>query len=173
MKLTGKKRIVILGTCGSGKSTLAKKLSHELKLPHVELDALAWNPNWEMASDELFRKRVQEALEQDAWIVDGNYSVARDLIWPRAEVAIWLDYPLSILVRRLLKRTAKNCARNQELWPGCRESIWMQLFTRNSIFVWLFKNYWKKKRTFPDALAAHPHLTVYHVRHPRELKFTF
>ena len=92
-------KIVILGTTGSGKTTLARKISKELGIPHVELDALNWDPNWQQVDDVLFRDRVKEAISGEKWVVDGNYSRAgHDLIWPRADVAIWLDYPLGFQI---------------------------------------------------------------------------
>ena len=39
-------RIVVLGTTGSGKTTVARALAQGLTIPHVELDALRWDPNW-------------------------------------------------------------------------------------------------------------------------------
>jgi adenylate kinase family enzyme len=39
-------RIVVVGASGSGKTTMAKALSRALGLPHVELDAINWQPGW-------------------------------------------------------------------------------------------------------------------------------
>jgi len=40
-------RISVIGTSGSGKTTFANKLAGILRIPHVELDALYWEANWE------------------------------------------------------------------------------------------------------------------------------
>src|SRR5215210_7176988 len=79
------RRISVVGTTGSGKTTLARQLSQRLVIPHVELDALYWEPNWVGAADPVFRERVEGALRGEAWVVDGNYSRVRDIIWSRAE----------------------------------------------------------------------------------------
>ena len=42
-------------------------------MPHVELDALHWGPNWSVPTDEDFRARVAEALTTPGWVVDGSY----------------------------------------------------------------------------------------------------
>ena len=82
-------RILVLGTTGSGKTTLARKLAEKLDQPHIELDALYWNPGWKVKPLENFRKEVAEAVSGDAWVIDGNYtSKVVDLIWPRAQLAI-------------------------------------------------------------------------------------
>ena len=62
---TGKyKRILIVGTTASGKSTLAQTLSAQLNLPHINLDALHWGPNW--TKRDSFEDEVQAALESEA-----------------------------------------------------------------------------------------------------------
>src|SRR5436853_4183216 len=95
-------RLVVIGTSGSGKTPLAGEIARRLALPHVELDALHWEPNWTEAPLERFRQRVEAAILGDRWVVDGNYnSKVRDLVWSRAEVLVWLDYPLSLIMMRL------------------------------------------------------------------------
>ena len=84
-------RIVIIGTTSTGKSTLAEGLAERFDLNCVDLDALHWEPNWQGAPLEVFRARVAEATKTGRWVVAGNYSSVRDLLWSQAEVIIWLD----------------------------------------------------------------------------------
>ena len=87
-------RISIVGTTGSGKTTLARQVSQRLQIPHIEeLDELHWEPNWIEASTQVFSDRVSEALKGDRWVVDGNYSKIRDVIWSQADTVVFLDYP--------------------------------------------------------------------------------
>src|ERR1700682_388109 len=97
--------IVVVGTTGSGKTTCASLLAQKLAIPHVELDALFWDANWTSAPAPEFRARVTQALQGECWIVDGNYSKVRDLIWQRATTVVWLDYSLWTIMIRLLRRT--------------------------------------------------------------------
>ena len=76
-------RITVVGTTATGKTTLATQLAQCLGLPRVELDALYWGPNWTAASVEDFRARVAQVVSKNEWVLDGNYSRARDLIWAR------------------------------------------------------------------------------------------
>lgn len=71
-------RITIVGVSGSGKTTTALRLSQILNIPHIELDALHWLPNWVMIETGAFRQLVSQALSGPAWVADGNYSKARD-----------------------------------------------------------------------------------------------
>ena len=53
------RRIVIWGVTGSGKTTLARELAERLGVPHIQLDAIFWKPNWVETPDEEFRAKVQ------------------------------------------------------------------------------------------------------------------
>src|SRR4051794_6645342 len=110
------RRIAVVGPSGVGKSTMATALAKRLGLPHVELDALHWEPNWTEANPEVLRERVTQALSGPGWIVDGNYSKLRDLIWGQAELVVWLDFTLSVVMRRLFRRTVARAVKRQELW---------------------------------------------------------
>jgi adenylate kinase family enzyme len=166
------KRIVVIGTTSSGKSTLAKALADKFGLNFIELDALHWEPNWKEAEVSVFRERVENAVRAEAWVVAGNYSKVRDLIWSRAEAVIWLDYPFHIVFWRLLTRTIRRGITQEELWNGNRESFWghLRLWSQDSLFHWLFKTYWRRKRETPMLLARpeYEHLRSIHFKHPRE-----
>ncbi len=86
------RKIVVIGSTGSGKTTLALRISEQLQIPHIELDALYWGPNWTETPQDIFREKVAVALAGDEWVVDGNYTKTYDIVWGRADTIIWLDY---------------------------------------------------------------------------------
>jgi adenylate kinase family enzyme len=161
---------VVIGTTSSGKSTLARRLSERLGLDFIELDALHWQANWRPAEPEEFRAGVKKATGSNAWVVAGNYSEVRDLIWPKAQAVVWLDYPFLIVFWRLLKRTVRRGFTQEELWNGNREKFWwhLKLWSDESLFHWLFKTYWRRKREFPELLVQpeHIHLHLIHLQTP-------
>jgi len=163
-------RVVVVGSTGSGKTTLARQLSLLLDISHTELDSLNWETDWTSAPTNVFRQRVQDALKGDTWVVDGNYRAVRDLMWPRATVLIWLDYPLRVLIWRLLQRTLRRTLRKEELWNGNRERFITQFLSRDSLFLWLFRTYWSIRRTLPLVLEQpeHSHLEVVLLRSQSE-----
>ena len=163
------RRVAVVGTSGSGKTTMARRLAGVLGIPHVELDALHWEPGWTEASEEVFRERVERALSGDAWVTDGNYGKVRDLIWPRAQMVVWLDYSLPVIMRRLGYRTMWRVVTREELWNGNRERIREALFSRESIILWALQTYRKHRRDYPALLARpeHSHLRLARLRSPR------
>ena len=173
------KRIVIIGATSSGKSTLAERLADRFDLHYIDLDALHWEPNWTEAPLEVFRERVSTATQahpeqsrRAAWVVAGNYHIVRDLVWPQAEAVIWLDYSLPRIFWQLTRRTFKRWWTQELLWGTNRESLWshFKLWSKDSLFHWLFKTYWRRKREFPVLLALpeHQHLKLIRFMHPRE-----
>ena len=165
------RRFAVVGATGSGKTTFARELAQRLAIPHVELDALHWGPDWTEVDDELFRKRTSDATSADAWVVDGNYHQVRDIVWVRAEALVWLDLPFRTVAWRLTKRIVRRSFSHEELWSGNRERLSAHLFTRDSLYLWLLKTYWRRKRQFPELLALpeHAHLTVARLTSAREV----
>lgn len=165
-------RIAVVGTTGAGKTVLARCLSRLFSIPHVEMDALNWEPNWTPAPTEVFRRRVEEATRGNGWVVDGNYGDARDIVWPRATTLVWLDYPLRTVMWRLVWRTLWRGIKKEELWNGNRERLWTQFFSRESLFLWAIRTYRMRRKTYPVLLRQpeHAHLKVARLRSPRETR---
>lgn len=166
------KKIAVIGTTSSGKSTLAAQLADRLKLDFVDLDAHYWQPNWTPAPLEDFRASVDKATHRNDWVVAGNYHAVHDLVWPRAEALIWLDYSFGLVFWRLLTRTVRRSITQEELWNGNRENFWNQIrvWSSDSLINWFFKSYWRRRREIPLLLKLpeHTHLTMLHFRSPRE-----
>ena len=161
-------RLVVIGVSGSGKTTLARQLARKLSLPHVELDALYWEADWQAASRPDFRERVRAATEGDAWVVDGNYSQSRDIVWPRATHLVWLDYGLIRVLGRVFWRTVSRLLFRQELWSGNRESL-RNIFGRNSIIWYAFTSHRRHRKRYLPLLADEEfkHLNVYRFDRPQ------
>lgn len=159
-------RIAVVGTSGSGKTTLASEVSRRLKIPHLELDALYWRPNWGEPPEDVFRQRVSDALMGDRWIIDGNYSKVRDIVWGRADTVVFLDYPFGLVWRRLWQRTVRRAFQQEELWNGNRETIRQSFFSRESILLWMLQTYFKRRKQYPQLLqqTEYGHLEVVHLQ---------
>lgn len=164
------KRIAVVGTTGSGKTTLARGIARTLGVPHVELDALQWGPDWTPAETATFRADVAAALAGESWVVDGNYAAVRDLVWSRADTVVWLDYSAGTVLWRLLVRTLRRGLRQEVLWNGNRERLWFHFTSRDSILLWMLQTHWRRRREYGELLARpeHAHLEAHRLLSPAE-----
>src|SRR5262249_32383063 len=112
-------QIVVVGTSGAAKTTLARRIAKLLELPHIELDAINWQPvgrDLTRHDPAGFVRRVAEAIQSEAWVVDGNYGSVRELVWRRASRLIWLDYDRPVIMARVICRTLFRATLRTELW---------------------------------------------------------
>jgi adenylate kinase family enzyme len=164
-------RVIIVGTTGSGKSVLAQRLEKRIDAVYVDLDALHWEQGWQEAPSELFRARVAEALQVERWVVAGNYSEVRDLIWSKGDTLIWLDYGLRIIFWRLLRRTVKRIVTKEELWDTGNYETWRtQFFSRDSLFLWVLRSRPQQRLNYPQVFQQleYRHLHTVRLCSPRE-----
>jgi len=141
-------RVLVIGTSCAGKSTFARALAQVQALPYVELDQLFWAPNWTAKPVEDFRALASAATAGESWVVDGNYGDVRDILWPRANLVIWLNYSFPVILWRALRRTVRRNFTRQELWHGNRESLKRSFLSRESILVWVSTTFRKRQRQF-------------------------
>ena len=141
-------RIIVIGTSGSGKSTLAAELARVLHLPRTELDALYWGPGWAPNPTAQFLADVQAAAAGERWVMDGNYSAARELIWPRATHIVWLNYSRPRVFAQVLRRTVRRGWSRAPLWAGNRESLRKAFLSRDSILLWSLTTFTKNRRRY-------------------------
>jgi adenylate kinase family enzyme len=164
------RRISIVGNTGSGKTTLAAELAAALGVPHLELDSVNHQPNWQQIDREAFRERVVAFTAGPGWVVDGNYSAVRDIVWERADTVVWMDPPRHLVMRRLIWRTLRRMVTRVELWNGNREQ-WRFLFNKEeSIIWWAWTNHHRNRARYEQAQAdpALAHLTFIRLRTPAE-----
>jgi adenylate kinase family enzyme len=164
-------RVVVIGATGSGKTTLALHLASLLNAPAVDLDTLYWQPNWQGAPPDVFRARVDEVTRGERWVISGNYSSARDLVWSRADTLVWLDYGLPLIFWRLLRRTIQRIRTQEDLWgTGNRETWRKQFFSRESLFLWVLQSRPRHRREYPQLFQQpeYRHLRVFRLHSPRE-----
>ncbi len=167
-------RIVVVGTAGAGKTTLARTIAATLAIPHIELDALHWDPGWNPLSatdPNEFVRRVASATAGDAWVADGNYGLVRELTWGRATHLVWLDYDRPIIMARVIRRTVARAVFRTELWSGNVER-WRHLLRPSHPIRWAWTT-WRRRRADFEALLAQSeqaHLIVHRIRRPRDAR---
>ena len=169
--LAGCKRIVIVGRTGSGKTTLARELAAALDVPHVELDALYFGPEFSTVPLSVLRERTSAAIAADRWVTDGNKSAVRDLVWPRADTIVWLDYPLVVSLWRLGRRALWRASviQTQSAESGRKTGLPKQFFSAAKGVLTALRSHMGQRREFPRLFAEpeNQHLAVVRLRSPR------
>lgn len=116
------KRILILGCCGAGKSTFARSLNDITGLGIIHLDQEYWNPGWIETPKDIWEEKVAELVQQDSWIMDGNYSGSLDIRLPRTDTIIYLDRSTWTCLSRVIQRIWKYKGRSRpDMIEGCKE----------------------------------------------------
>jgi adenylate kinase family enzyme len=142
------RRVVIVGSSGSGKTTLASLVAARRGLRHVELDALFHGPSWTPRPS--FVADVDCATAEDGWVVDGNYSPVRELLWARADTVVWLDLPRLHVEVQVVRRSLVRWLRREELWNGNREPSPLEWIDPEHPVRWS----WTKHAQYRERYAA-------------------
>lgn len=118
-------KVAILGYSGSGKSTLAKRFGKHYNIPVLHLDTVQFLPNWVERDREEGRLITSKFMENDSWVIDGNYSafLQKERL-EEADKIIFLDLPRRICFYRAIKRYFKNKNKTREdMAKGCIEKM--------------------------------------------------
>ncbi|MEX0781574.1 MAG: adenylate kinase [Dehalococcoidia bacterium] len=154
---------------------MAERLAGLLGVPFVELDALFWKPGWEESSDEEFIEKVRGATAGDQWVVAGAYwRQMEPTIWPRADTAVWLDFPLHTVTWRIVKRSWVRWRRKELLWGTNEEKFWQQLKVwdeDDSLIGYTWRTHGNKRVRFAAVMAdpAYAHIRFVRLRSQREV----
>lgn len=113
-------KISVIGRPGSGKSYFSKKLAENTGLPLIHLDRIYHELAENLEDVDLsraMRKTIEEVTSKKRWITDGNYGSTHYIRLPRSDTIIYFDYPLWIVVYRLIKRQIMYFNRDREDMP--------------------------------------------------------
>jgi adenylate kinase family enzyme len=169
-------RIAVIGTSGAGKTTLAHTIATRLNLPHIELDAINWQPGWrdlDRHDPNEFVHRVTAAIQAEAWVIDGGYNSIRDILYRRATHLVWLDYERPVIMARVIRRSLLRVILRTELWAGTgNRERWHHLLRASHPIRWAWSTWRRRRRETTERLrnAEYAHLTVLRLRHPREAR---
>ena len=128
-------RILVIGCPGSGKTRLAKLLGEKLNIPVVHLDNLWWTGCWENVSREEFDARLEEALEEEAWIIDGNFSRTMEHRLRYCAPVFFLDLPPLVCLWGVIRRMITDYGRTREDMGGNCPERFDPEFVK---FIWNF-----------------------------------
>ena len=101
-------KIIVIGCPGSGKSTFSIELGNKTNIPLFHLDMMYWNADKTTVGKQVFLDRLCEVLNEDNWIIDGNYISTMESRLSVCDTVFWLDYPLEICLEGIKNRMGKE-----------------------------------------------------------------
>lgn len=106
-------RICIMGPSNSGKSTLADAISRKSDLPAVHLDQLHHIPDsdWTPRAPSAFLRLHADAVSQQKWVMEGNYTKCIEERFARATGLILLDVKVPVALLRYIRRCYSSTPR--------------------------------------------------------------
>ncbi len=165
-------RINVVGCSGSGKSTFSKNLSELLSIDYIEIDALHWKDNWQESSDEELFLKLKVALDQEQWVLDGNYTRTIPIKWEKVDTVIWLDYSFGRTFWQSLKRAITRITSQKQIWANLnnRETVARTFFSKDSILLWMVRNYGanRKKLLLIRKNPDYQHINFIRFRNPKQ-----
>ncbi|MFI2295042.1 AAA family ATPase [Isoptericola sp. NPDC019571] len=163
------RRILVAGTSGAGKSTLAGRVAAALDLPFTELDSLFHGPGWTPRAE--FEDDVRAVVAQDAWVSEWQYTPVRPLLLERAELLVWLDLPVPVVLWQVGRRTVRRRLRRTELWNGNVEPpLRTVLSDRDHILRWAWRTRHKLRGLDRRLAREAPHVQVVRLRRRRDVE---
>jgi adenylate kinase family enzyme len=136
------RKVLIIGPGGSGKSTFAAKLGALLNIQVTHLDQSYWKPGWVKPSAEEWLSTVEELINRDSWIIDGNYSGTLEVRVKACDTIVFLDIARTLCLWRIVRRLLfyRNRAR-PDMASGCREKLDLEFV----LWVWNYSGRTKPK----------------------------
>jgi adenylate kinase family enzyme len=153
------KRVMVVGGPGSGKSTLAVALGEITALPVFHMDQIHYKPGWiERTRDAKIAAAL--AIEaRDEWIFEGGLSATYASRCARADTVIWLDLPVTLRLRRIVKRRVQYHGQTRpDLPDNCPERL------APEFLAYILRTRQSARENIAQTIAAAPHLALHHIR---------
>lgn len=155
-------RIMIFGRPGNGKSTFALKLHKKTGLPLYHLDKYFYTKNWVERNYADFLRDQQRFVDQNEWILDGNFTRSLLMRFERATVVIYFNQPRWFCYWRVFKRLFTKDSQIDDRANGCHETIRWSLLK----YMWSFEK--RVEEQIKAFKIVYPHIKFYEIKNKKE-----
>jgi len=119
---------------------------------------------------EVEQRRLFAAVAaQDRWVLDTAYGAWLDLVLPRVDLVVGLDYPRWFSLQRLVRRSLMRAVDKKPICNGNTESF-RGMVGRDSIIGWHFRSFGRKRARMRAWAAAAEGPVVLLFTRPRDLE---
>lgn len=157
---------MVIGSGGSGKSELSRRIGEILAVDVIHLDRVYWRPNWIEPPKHEWKVTVEDLVNRESWIIDGNFGGTMEVRAAAADTIIFLDLPRVLCVWRVVKRRIKYPNRTRpDMGEGCPEKIDLEFLQ----WIWNFPR--DSKQRLMDILQRYDKKkSIYVLKSPREVE---
>lgn len=166
---TRPRRILVYGVTGAGKTVAAQRIAARNGLPLVLADELTWQPGWVPVPEQEQRELFATVAAEDRWVLDSAYGAWLDVVLPRAELIVALDYPRWFSLQRLTRRTLIRSIDKKPICNGNTESL-RGIFGEDSIIRWHVRSFARKRQRMRQWAAADDGPPVLLFSRPKDLE---
>ena len=138
---------------------MTRKLSISLKTEAIHLDKYYWQPNWVETESEVWDLKINELLNKESWIMDGNYITSLSDRIKYATHIVYLDIPWYMSIYRIIMRMIKYRNKTRpDMNVECKEGLNLEFI---QFLIWTIKFNFIYKNNIIDLLSN----TQYEVLH--------
>lgn len=145
-------KIIVIGCPGSGKSTFSKQLHKITNIPLFHLDMMFWNEDKTTVERSVFLEKLSNVMEQNEWIIDGNYASTMEGRIVKCDTVIFLDYPLETCLDGIKTRKGKPRS----------DMPWVEPENYDEEFIEFIKNYnFQSRPKVMELLKKHSNKNIF------------
>ncbi len=155
---------MIFGKPGSGKSTFSVEISEKLNIPLYHVDRYFFTNHWQERDKLEFISILQNQVDLERWIIDGNAISYLDVRYQKCDLAIYFNFPTYQCLWGVFKRLFYRDTRIQDRAENCHERITWNLLK----YLWRFS-----KRVEPilkNLKNDYPHVMLIVVKNKSDLR---
>ena len=151
------------------KSTAAQRIAARTRLPLTLADELTWAPRWVPVAEDEQRRCFATVAAQDRWVLDTAYGAWLDVVLPRVDLVVGLDYPRWFSLQRVFRRSVMRAIDKKPICNGNTESF-RGMVGRDSLIGWHFRSFGRKRGRMRTWAAAAEGPAVLLFTRPRDLE---